>query len=232
MAKAQINSYTKFKKAYNKKLQKKKEEKALVWLIRYTAIVFIIAFLLGIIIPTVTAVDMSYTPQEDKIIYAIPSPETKISPREEIVIPKVIKDTPKKKTLAREAKNSTVDKVSIARSGGRFASTQEELSNIPANQESCFDHIPEMAQKYGVDADLMTRIVKAESGGNPLAKNKNSTASGCSQWIRSSWAGVLRQMGREWDTPFNGKLNIEAMAWKIANGGISAWNASKHKWSK
>lgn len=143
---------------------------------------------------------------------------------EPIPEPKPIQSTPKPKTPAREAKND--------QSKGKFASTLEELSNIPQNQSSCFDYVPEMAKKYGVDGDLMIRIIKSESGGNPLAKNKNSTASGCSQWIRASWSGVLKQMGREWDTPFNAKLNVEAMAFKISRGGISAWDASKSKWNK
>ena len=148
----------------------------------------------------------------------------KISTLEVIPEPKPVNIPPKPKTPAREVKKD--------QNKGKFASTLEELSNIPQNQSSCFDYVPEMAKKYGVDADLMTKIIKAESGGNPLAKNKNSTASGCSQWIRASWSGVLKQMGREWDTPFNAKLNVEAMAFKISRGGINAWNASKSKWSK
>ena len=112
-----------------------------------------------------------------------------------------------------------------------YASVEAELSNIPS-QGSCFDYVPEMAAKYGVDADSMTRIIKAESGGNPLSKNKNSTASGCGQFIRGTWAGTLRQMGREWVTPFDAQANVEAMAFKISRGGIGAWNASKSKWSK
>jgi hypothetical protein len=149
---------------------------------------------------------------------------TKLERLEPIPEPKPVNIPPKPKTLAREAKND--------QSKGKFASTLEELSNIPQNQSSCFDYVPEMAKKYGVDGDLMIRIIKSESGGNPLAKNKNSTASGCSQWIRASWSGVLKQMGREWDTPFNAKLNVEAMAFKISRGGISAWDASKSKWNK
>ena len=89
-----------------------------------------------------------------------------------------------------------------------------------------------MATKYNVDGDLMRRIIKAESGGNPNAKNKNSTASGCSQFIKSTWEGTLRQMGREYVSPFDPRANVEAMAFKISRGGIGAWNASKSKWSK
>ena len=142
----------------------------------------------------------------------------------EVIVEKTINDTPQKKTLAREVKKPQTE--------GRFVSNQAELSNIPQNQGSCFNYVPEMSKKYGVSADLMNRIIMAESGGRPLAKNTGSTASGCGQFIRGTWAGTLKQMGRQWDTPFNAELNVETMAWKISRGGIGAWNASKSKWSK
>jgi hypothetical protein len=130
-----------------------------------------------------------------------------------------------------ESKKAQPKQVTVQSKASFYASVEAELSNIPS-QGSCFDYVPQMAAKYGVDADLMTRIIKAESGGNPLAKNKNSTASGCGQFIRGTWAGTLRQMGREWVTPFDAQANVEAMAFKISRGGIGAWNASKSKWSK
>ena len=109
---------------------------------------------------------------------------------------------------------------------------REAVSAKIANSGECYDHVDEMATKYKVDSSLMTRIIQAESGGNPNAKNKNSTASGCGQFIKSTWEGTLKQMGREWVTPFDAKTNVEAMAFKISRGGIGAWNASKSKWSK
>ena len=145
-----------------------------------------------------------------------------VNPVETIITPKPEPEKPKQV----QVKLATVQtKQSF------YASVEAELSNIPS-QGSCFDYVPEMAAKYGVDADLMTRIIKAESGGNPLSKNKNSTASGCGQFIRGTWAGTLRQMGREWVTPFDAQANVEAMAFNISRGGIGAWNASKSKWSK
>lgn len=144
-----------------------------------------------------------------------------VNPVETIITPKPEPESKKVQTRQITAQTKT----------SFNASVEAELSNIPA-QNSCFDYVPEMSAKYGVDADLMIRIIRAESGGNPLAKNKNSTASGCGQFIRGTWAGTLRQMGREWVTPFDAKTNVEAMAFKISRGGIGAWNASKSKWSK
>ena len=126
--------------------------------------------------------------------------------RREVIVGKVINDTLQKKTIAREAKKDY--------------------------KGNCFDYVDEMASKYKVDGEVMRKIIMAESGGNPNAKNKNSTASGCSQFIKSTWEGTLRQMGREYVSPFDAKTNVEAMAFKISRGGIRAWDASKSKWSK
>ncbi len=157
-----------------------------------------------------TVIDNSYNESQISVLHGVNSTETVITPKPAKV---------------------NVKQVTVQTQKSFFASVEAELSNIPA-QGSCFDYVPEMAQKYGVDADLMTRIIRAESGGNALSKNKNSTASGCGQFIRGTWAGTLRQMGREWVTPFDAKTNVEAMAFKISRGGIGAWNASKSKWSK
>lgn len=132
-----------------------------------------------------------------------------IQPLQPIEEPKPINIPPKPKTIAREVKKDLV-----------------------AYNGSCYDYVDEMASKYKVNGEVMRRIIKAESGGNPNAKNKNSTASGCGQFIKSTWEGTLKQMGREYVSPFDAKTNVEAMAFKISRGGIGAWNASKSKWSK
>jgi len=122
----------------------------------------------------------------------------------------VIKDIPKHKTLVRKAISPKI----THNTGG-----------------DCYSYVDEMSQKYKVDAGLMRRIIKAESGGNSNSKNRNSSASGCGQFIAGTWSSTLRQMGREWVTPFDARTNVEAMAFKISRGGIGAWNASKSKWN-
>ena len=147
------------------------------------------------------------------MVYGIASTETPITeqnqPLEENKEPAPTQDIPQEKTLLKKAKNNQI-----------------------AYNGSCYDYVDEMATKYNVDGDLMRRIIKAESGGNPNAKNKNSTASGCSQFIKSTWEETLKQMGREYISPFDARTNVEAMAFKISRGGIRAWNASKSKWDK
>ena len=147
------------------------------------------------------------------MVYGIASTETPITeqkqPLKENKEPAPTQDIPQEKTSLKTAKNNQI-----------------------AYNGSCYDYVDEMATKYNVDGDLMRRIIKAESGGNPNAKNKNSTASGCSQFIKSTWEETLRQMGREYISPFDARTNVEAMAFKISRGGIGAWNASKSKWDK
>lgn len=146
--------------------------------------------------------------QSSQIILAqaIASPETIFTPKEIPVAEKQIQSEVKVKTFAREVK--------IKQSG------------------SCFDYVDKYASKYNVDAGLMKRIIKAESGGNANVKNRNSTASGCGQFIQGTWKSTLKQMQREYISPFNAEANVEAMAWKISQGGIGAWDASKSKWNK
>ncbi len=147
------------------------------------------------------------------MVYGIASTETPITeqkqPLQENKELAPTQDVPQEKTLLKKAKNNQI-----------------------AYNGSCYDYVDEMATKYNVDGDLMRRIIKAESGGNPNAKNKNSTASGCAQFIKSTWEETLKQMGREYISPFDARTNVEAMAFKISRGGIGAWNASKSKWSK
>ena len=147
------------------------------------------------------------------MVYGIASTETPITeqkqPLEENKEPAPTQDIPQEKTSLKMARNNQI-----------------------TYNGSCYDYVDEMATKYNVDGDLMRRIIKAESGGNPNAKNKNSTASGCSQFIKSTWEETLKQMGREYISPFDARTNVEAMAFKISRGGIGAWNASKSKWDK
>ena len=139
---------------------------------------------------------------------AIASPET------------IITTVPKPVPIAKEQMQSEV----------KVKNVVKEVKVVQSG--SCFDYVDKYATKYNVDSNLMKRIIKAESGGNPNAKNKTSTASGCAQFIKATWAGTLKQMQREYISPFDAETNVEAMAWKISRGGLRAWDASKHKWNK
>jgi len=136
----------------------------------------------------------------------------KLEKLETISIPKPIQSTSKPKTPAREAKNDQI-----------------------AYNGSCYNYVDEMATKYNVDGEVMRRIIKAESGGNPNAKNKNSTASSCAQFINGTFIGWGKRL---WGDKvysidrYDGKASVELMAYVISKGGLHNWNASKSKWDK
>ncbi len=82
------------------------------------------------------------------------------------------------------------------------------------------------AQKYALSETLLLAIAKAESGLNPWAKNKNSSASGIFQWINSSWRDICRPLG--FSDVHNPKENVECAAITIKKGGLFHWSASRY----
>lgn len=82
------------------------------------------------------------------------------------------------------------------------------------------------SEVYNIDYRLPMEVARAESGFNPLAKNKHSTASGVFQFIRSTWAENC-----EGDV-FNADDNVRCAVRMIGEGGIRHWDASKHVWGK
>lgn len=119
----------------------------------------------------------------------------------------------------------------VTHSGGWFdcSSTPQELA-VTTPQSSCNEYVDKYATLYGVNATLMRRIIQAESGGNPYAKNSVSTASGCAQFTRATYTEYFQRTGEEWVSPFNAETNVKALAWFISQGEIRRWNASKHNW--
>lgn len=89
------------------------------------------------------------------------------------------------------------------------------------------DTIPETiaqtAYWEGVDPALMTNIAYVESGFDPKAKNKDSTASGLFQILKGTWKA--NDCG-DWSNRFDVYFNLRC-AIRIAKGqGYAAWLAS------
>jgi soluble lytic murein transglycosylase-like protein len=59
------------------------------------------------------------------------------------------------------------------------------VTRLPANVDTI---ITEAASRYGIDPEALKRIAELESGGNPNAKNPNSSAGGLFQFIDSTAA--------------------------------------------
>jgi soluble lytic murein transglycosylase-like protein len=76
----------------------------------------------------------------------------------------------------------------------------------------------------GDDFGFLYKVIQCESGWNPNAKNKSSTAGGLAQFLDSTWQswGKGDKMN-----PYN---NIDAMVRLYNARGIAPWQASKSCW--
>lgn len=72
---------------------------------------------------------------------------------------------------------------------------------------------------------LVDRIIACESGGNPLAKNKNSTAKGLGQFLDSTWRHYSILRWGEVKDVYDPVLNRELIEWVIENYGTGDWEA-------
>lgn len=97
----------------------------------------------------------------------------------------------------------------------------------------CYDPITcirDVGEELGVpNQDILTmiRIARAESSLNPLAKNRNSTASGLFQVIASTWYHY-DCVGDKWDF----EDNIRCAYKLYQKSGFQPWNASKAVWNR
>jgi hypothetical protein len=97
--------------------------------------------------------------------------------------------------------------------------------------------IPEMITRYAiennVDPATALHIAQCESNFNPLAKNKNSSATGVFQWIIGSWKYYSNIYWQDTtDYRLNSEKNIELAMLVMRDKGFGDWNASKHCWNK
>jgi hypothetical protein len=104
------------------------------------------------------------------------------------------------------------------------AVTHASLGSLEGKTSSrVAEQIREIAKAEGFDdAELLVRIAFCESSLNPEAKNKNSSATGLYQILDMHQLSVEDRQDIETSTKW--VIN------KINNGGLSAWNASKHCW--
>jgi len=98
-------------------------------------------------------------------------------------------------------------------------------------ENTVLNDIWEASNEYGVDYELMKKIAFCESSYNPKAQSTISTAGGTFQFINATWKSTLKAMGEDVNqSKYDGKLNARAAAFKIAHGGLNAWNASRYCW--
>ncbi len=73
------------------------------------------------------------------------------------------------------------------------------------------------------DVELALCIINAESGGNPDAKNPNSSASGLFQHLARYWPERSTAAGWGGASIWNPEANTAVAAWLAATGGWSHW---------
>jgi hypothetical protein len=91
--------------------------------------------------------------------------------------------------------------------------------------ENAIDGLP--PKPVSTLAQIMARIERCESGGDPLARNSTSSAKGLYQIIDGTWDAFSCT-----GNVLNGEDNRRC-AWKIATtSGIHHWNASRACWGR
>jgi hypothetical protein len=88
-------------------------------------------------------------------------------------------------------------------------------------------HVVAAIAKYGgpaSDVERFLRVMQCESGGNPQAKNLNSSASGLMQHLARYWDGRAVGAGYPGGNIFDGVTNINVSAWLIYQAVGGGWN--------
>ena len=82
---------------------------------------------------------------------------------------------------------------------------------------------------YGLDIQKVMRVARCESGLNPLAKSKTSSASGVFQFIDSTFRSTLIRHRDHYRFPdhhvsvFDPYWNVRLATWKMSVDGYGAW---------
>jgi len=97
--------------------------------------------------------------------------------------------------------------------------------DLSSEKQEVKDYIIAETTKQGLDTDLYLKIAFCESGYNPYAKSRISTASGTFQFINSTWRYVNAKRGLDWtlDDRFDYKKNIDNAIWLLENEGATHW---------
>lgn len=97
--------------------------------------------------------------------------------------------------------------------------------------ETLEDKISQKADKYGLNPNLITEIIRCESGMNQGIKNKTSKASGYWQFLPSTWESTLKRMNLPANVDvFDGDMNLEVGVWLLKTDGVRHWDSSRTCW--
>jgi len=91
-----------------------------------------------------------------------------------------------------------------------------------------------IAEEWGADAEIGKKIAFCESSYNPEAKNKNSSATGLFQIIKSTWEANRKRMNADTnlDLRLDARENAKTAYFLYKQQGGNPWKSSQHCWSK
>jgi hypothetical protein len=101
--------------------------------------------------------------------------------------------------------------------------TPKPKSKVPANPHQ--GAVDQYSKEYSVSPELMNCILFKESSYNPSAKNKNSSATGMAQFIKSTWTSFRTRMGEDTnlDLRLDARESIKTLAWALSKGYKNHW---------
>lgn len=82
------------------------------------------------------------------------------------------------------------------------------------------------ASQPAMDCDWFRRMIRCESGRDPLSKNRHSTAAGLAQFLDGTWSGNLYHRF----SVYNPLANALGAAWLAARNGHGPWYSSRGCW--
>lgn len=76
---------------------------------------------------------------------------------------------------------------------GRFRGAGQLYADAVARRDAAIEAVNNSYDEKAISGSLVDRIIGVESGGNALAKNPNSSATGLGQFIESTWLRMFKQ---------------------------------------
>jgi hypothetical protein len=122
--------------------------------------------------------------------------------------------------------NNGIAPVLSAPAGIAGAIESKPLPNVTVTPQGGLPEVqlPVVSPRSEAPNDLMSRIAQVESGGNPNAKNPNSSASGLFQFTNDTWNSSVQRWGKELGITNKDKANPQAqlaMAQKLAESNAN-----------
>ena len=118
------------------------------------------------------------------------------------------------------------------------AAPADAQSASPRGASACAVHAPEAASRARLPVDVVLRVMRAESAGNPRSVSHKG-AMGCMQIMPGTWGDLTRRHGLGRD-PFDPRMNMIGGALYLAEmvarfglpGAYSAYNAGPTRYQR